>query len=41
MKNKDFENLQYNDGLGYCGELSIEFFGKQINVYFAIETESD
>lgn len=41
MKNKDFENLKYNVGFGYSGELPITFFGEQINVYFAIETESD
>lgn len=41
MKNKDFENLQYNDGIGYCGELAIAFFDKQLNVYFSIETEDE
>lgn len=41
MKNKDFENLKYNDGFGYSGELPITFFGKQMNVYFAIETEKE
>ena len=41
MKNKDFDNLKYNDGFGYSGELPITFFDKQINVFFAIDTEDD
>lgn len=38
MKNKDFETLQYNDELGYSGELPINVFGKDLNIYFSIET---
>ena len=28
MKNIDFENLNYNEGFGYEGEISINFFDK-------------
>lgn len=36
MKNTDFENLEYNEIFGYEGEISINFFGKNVNVYFTV-----
>ena len=36
MKNTDFENLEYNEFFGYEGEISINFFGKNVNVYFTV-----
>lgn len=36
MKNTDFENLEYNEFFGYEGEISINFFGKNVNVYFIV-----
>ena len=31
-KNADFEKLNFDEGFGYEGEISINFFGKNMNV---------
>lgn len=41
MKNIDFENLEYNECFGYEGEISINFFGKDMNVYFTVNVEDE
>lgn len=38
MQYKDFRNMEYYEEFGYEGKLAIDFFGKDMNIYFAIKT---
>lgn len=39
MKNIDFENLNYNEGFGYKGEISINFFDNDLNLDLTVNAE--
>lgn len=41
MENADFEKLEYNEGFGYEGEISIDFFGQDVNVDLTINVEDE
>lgn len=41
MNNTDFEKLEYNEGFGYEGEMSIDFFGKDVNVDLTVNVDDE
>ena len=41
MKNADFEKLNFDEGFGYEGEISIDFFGKDVNVDLTVNVEDE
>lgn len=41
MKNIDFAKLNYNEGFGYEGEISINFFDKDLNVDLTVNAEEE
>ena len=40
-KNADFEKLNFDEGFGYEGEISINFFGKDVNVDLTVNVEDE
>ena len=41
MNNNDFKNLNYNEDFGYEGEISINFFEKDVKVDIIINVEDE
>ena len=41
MKDIDLQDLNYNEGFGYEGKLTIDFFGKNTNVELTINAEEE
>ncbi|MBO5004021.1 MAG: hypothetical protein J6D03_01960 [Clostridia bacterium] len=41
MENADFEKLNYNEGFGYEGEISINFFEENMNVDLTVNVEDE